>query len=75
MTTRPKRPRDVNQLAKLIVDLSTGEAKDIAETERVVAGRSGGLKGGAARAKKLSAEQRSDIARLAAQARWKKLPN
>ena len=74
MPTKPKRPRDANQLAKLIVDLSTGEATDLAETERVVAGRSGGLKGGASRAKKLSPEQRADIARLAAQARWKKRP-
>jgi hypothetical protein len=36
----------------------------------VALGRLGGLKGGPARAKKLSAEQRSEVARRAAQARW-----
>jgi hypothetical protein len=68
---KPKRPRDPNQLAKLIVALSTGEASD-QESKRAAAGRIGGLKGGAARAKRLTPEQKADIARLAAEARWKK---
>jgi hypothetical protein len=68
---KPKRPRDPNQLAKLIVDISTGEASD-QESKRATAGRIGGLKGGAARAKRLTPEQKADIARLAAEARWKK---
>jgi hypothetical protein len=34
-------------------------------------GRRGGLKGGKARAEKLTPEQRSEIAEKAAQARWK----
>jgi hypothetical protein len=38
----------------------------------VALGRLGGLKGGTARAKALSPEQRSEIARRAVMARWKK---
>lgn len=70
---RPKRPRDTNQLAKRIVDISTGEAPpDPEESVRVRSGRAGGVKGGVARANKLSAAQRSEIAKAAASARWKK---
>lgn len=70
-----KRPRDPNQLGKLIVDLATGEAEDPDPDEgknaaAVELGRKGGLKGGKARAAKLTAEKRSQIARKAAQARW-----
>jgi hypothetical protein len=71
-----KRPRDPNQLAKLIVDIATGEAEDLISTTKKkaasVRGRSGGLKGGKARAKTLTPAERSDIARVAATARWKK---
>jgi hypothetical protein len=68
-----KRPRDPNQLAKLIVDIATGEAKDTAsESKRHPSKRRvGGLKGGKARAKKLTPSRRSAIARKAAQTRWK----
>jgi hypothetical protein len=38
----------------------------------VALGRKGGLKGGPARARKLTAEQRSESARKAVQARWEK---
>ena len=74
---KPKRPRDPNQLAKLIVDLSTGEARDVNPNEgknpaAVTLGKLGGAKGGAARAKVLSAKRRMAIAKKAAQARWKK---
>jgi len=72
-----KRPRDINQLAKYIVDLSTGEAEET-ETEKpeknpaaVSLGRLGGLKGGKARAASLTPKQRSEIAKKAAQTRWK----
>lgn len=73
---KPKRPTDVNQLAKLIADIATGaveethcdEGKDPAA---VSLGRKGGLKGGSARAKALTKEQRSEIAKKAASARWK----
>jgi hypothetical protein len=77
--SRINRPRDVNQLAKLIVDISTGTTEDKAPPSNknpaaVELGRLGGLKGGKARAKKLSARKRSDIARKAARKRWKASP-
>jgi hypothetical protein len=73
---RLSRPRDPNQLAKLIADIATGEQDDRILTEdgrdlaAVMLGRLGGLKGGAARAASLSAERRKEIAERAAQARW-----
>ena len=73
-----KRPRDLNQLAARLVDEATGDATPVeppVEREKdpaaVSLGRRGGLKGGAARAKKLTPEQRSEIARRAAAMRWK----
>jgi hypothetical protein len=70
----PKRPRDPNQLARLIVDIAVGEKEDLtsAKKRKPSPKRSGGLKGGRARANHLSSEQRQEIARLAAKARWKK---
>jgi hypothetical protein len=70
-----KRPRDPNQLGKLIVDLATGEADETppADTRNPAAvelGRKGGLKGGKARATKMTAEERSESARRAATMRW-----
>lgn len=70
-----KRPRDPNQLAKLIVDIASGEIEDkvspsMRDTE-AIRGRAGGLKGGKARAKTLSAEKRTKIAREAANSRWR----
>lgn len=75
-----KKPRDLNQLAASIVSRSTDEdkrpKKEPAATEKdpaaVALGRKGGKKGGKARAENLTAEQRTEIARIAAQARWKK---
>lgn len=72
-----KRPRDTNQLGKLIVDIATGEVEDIAPDDgrnpaAVELGRKGGLRGGRARAEKMTAEQRSEAAKHAAQARWGK---
>jgi hypothetical protein len=70
------RPRDPNQLAKMIVDIATGEVEDtVSETKRhpnAVRGRAGGLIGGMVRAKGLSQKQRSSIAAKAAKVRWKK---
>jgi hypothetical protein len=70
-----KRPRDPNQLGKLIVDLATGEAKepdpDAGKNPAAVElGRKGGLKGGKARAQKMTAEERREAARKASEARW-----
>ena len=75
MATKPKRPRDTNQLAKFIVDVATGEADepkadDGKDPAAVALGRKGGLKGGVARAQKLTAKRRSEIAKNAAKARW-----
>lgn len=75
MATRPKRPRDINQLAKLIVDISTGEAQEgdanAGKNPAAVAlGKLGGAKGGVARAKSLSSKRRKAIAKKAAAARW-----
>jgi hypothetical protein len=70
-----QRPRDPNQLAKMIVDIATGDAEDSVSPKKRAAsvrGRSGGLKGGKARADKLTDAERADIARTAATARWKK---
>ena len=65
-----KRPRDTNQLAKMVVDIATvGEA---VESKTVVRASKAGSVGGPARAKALTPEQRSEIARDAASARWKK---
>lgn len=77
MPKRSKMPRDVNQLAKRLVDLTTGQAEpepaEPAKNPHAVAlGRMGGLKGGKARAAKLPKKQRSAIAKRAADARWAK---
>lgn len=80
-----KRPRDVNQLAKAVVDEATGGSPKVAEDDTptddgknpaaVALGRLGGKKGGKARAAKLTKEQRSAIARKAARARWREESN
>jgi len=69
-----KRPRDPNQLAKMIVDIATGDTEDrVSESKRRPSNRrKGGLKGGKIRAKKLSKERRKSIAQDAARARWQK---
>jgi hypothetical protein len=72
MNKPPKRPRDPNQLAKFIVDVATGEVAEKSETAATTRARKAGSKGGPARSKALTPEQRSEIAHLAAQARWRK---
>ncbi len=76
---KKKRPRDLNLLAKSILDeavsgdtLANAEEQDVKNPNAVALGRLGGLKGGKARAKKLTPEERAAIAKIAAQARWKK---
>jgi hypothetical protein len=87
-SSKRKLPRDVNQLAKSIVDQATGEratddslgtgknrganGKDAAKEAAAILGRLGGLKGGKARAAKLSKKRRSEIAKKAASKRWSK---
>ena len=74
MLKRSKMPRDANQLAKSIVDLATGNAPPEPESKKnpaaVALGKLGGAKGGKARAAKLSAKQRKEIAQKAAAKRW-----
>lgn len=60
---------DLNQLAARLVKQAT-DPDEPAKTAAQTSGRAGGLKGGKARAAKLSAEQRSEIARKAARVRW-----
>lgn len=74
---KPRRPRDLNQLATLIVDISIGKAvrpedNDGKNPINKEIGRIGGLKGGRARAENLSPERRQEIAKKAAKIRWAK---
>jgi hypothetical protein len=79
-SSKPKRPRDFNSLAHQVVAELTGTAEPQPELEpedplRAAAaalGRRGGLKGGKARAEKLSPERKTEIAKKAAAARWAK---
>ena len=72
MAKTPKRPRDPNQLAKLMVDIASGDVEEAEKTATEKRASMAGAAGGPARAKKLTPEQRSQIASIAAQARWKK---
>jgi hypothetical protein len=79
----PKRPRDLNQWAKRMVDIATGAVSDREPTPEeqgkdpaaVALGKRGGAKGGRMRASRLTPEQRAEAARLAAQARWRRNPD
>jgi hypothetical protein len=74
MPKRSSKPADLNRLAASIVDDATGNAPpepdDGKDPAAVALGRKGGKKGGKARASNMTAEQRSEAARKAAQARW-----
>ncbi len=79
---KKKRPTDLNKLAASILEDVTVDQpakQEIVEDGKnpaaVALGRLGGLKGGKARAEKLTPEQRREIARIAAEARWKKHNN
>lgn len=68
-----KLPADTNKRAKAIVDIATREKDPLSDEIKAAAaalGRKGGLKGGPARAKKLSPTKRTEIAKKAAAARW-----
>ena len=60
-----RRPKDVNELGKLITDIAVGDVEDREP-------QSGKAKGGEARAVTLTPERRKETARNAAAARWKK---
>jgi hypothetical protein len=80
MAKHPKRPRDTNQLAKLMVDILTGQVEDREPTPEeqgknpaaVALGKLGAAKGGRARASRLAPEQRIEAAKTAIRARWAK---
>lgn len=77
-SNKPKRPRDLNELASKLVGIATSEEPEAQPEEptdpikaaAVALGRLGGLKGGKARASKLTPEERKAIAQKAARARW-----
>jgi hypothetical protein len=83
---KKKLPADFNLRAKSIVDLVTGEDEEEQPTSKsppqkeeptknpaaVALGRLGGLKGGKARAAKMTPKERSESARKAVKARWAK---
>lgn len=67
----PKRSsNDINRIAARIIEETTGRPLNGKNPFAVVLGRLGGLKGGKARAEKLSAKKRKEIAKKAAEARW-----
>ena len=75
--TNPKRPRDRNQLAKLIADIAVGEITDTnpdapKDPVAMARGRIGGKIGGKNRMAALSDRQKSEMGRRAAEIRWKK---
>jgi hypothetical protein len=81
MSGHPKRPRDLNEWAKRMVDIATGEVDDIEPVPQddqdkdpaaVALGRKGGLKGGRARAESLTPSERKKISQEAARKRWDK---
>ena len=82
---KPKRPRDANKLAWEIVQEAVGNKpkadevsiveqaiKDGKDPAAVLLGRKGGKKGGRARAERMTPEERSEAARRAARARWRR---
>ena len=63
--------KDINQTAFDVVRRATDEIPEQVESAKAQAGRKGGQRGGASRAKALTAERRSEIAKKAAAARWR----
>ena len=71
MAKQSKKPADLNRLAAAIVGDATDETPQEPESQQALAGRKGGQKGGKVRASRMSAGERSEAARRAAEARWK----
>jgi len=70
MGKKKRKPADINIIAKSIVEQTTGQPTREKNPAAVALGRLGGLKGGIARAEKLSAKKRKEIAQKAAKTRW-----
>ncbi len=67
-----KRPADVVGAAVMVAKIATGEVEEAVEDDgKDLSAKARGKKGGMARAAKLTPEQRSEIARKAAQSRWR----
>ena len=82
MQRRTRSKRDANEIAFAMVQaIAAGQIPDAMKTPdgknplAVALGRMGGLKGGHARAAKMTATQRSESAKKAAQARWNRKDN
>ncbi len=69
---RTPRPRDPVQLGKLMVDIMTGQVPDAVDDGKDAGAAEMGRKGGAVRARNLTASQRTEIARKGAAKRWSK---
>ena len=67
-----KRTPDINAIAAAVREQATDEARIVKNPAAVALGRLGGLKGGKARAERLTSARRSEIAKKAAAARWGK---
>ncbi|MGD0351916.1 MAG: hypothetical protein ABSB38_00205 [Dehalococcoidia bacterium] len=77
-SSKKQTPKDTNELAASIVEQVTSEPEAPPKEKNpnaVALGRLGGLKGGKARAEKLTPEQRTEIAKMAASTRWKIAPH
>ena len=75
MRRSSKLPDDPNQRAAAVVQMSTDEPAESVKDYLARIGRKGGLKGGKARAEKLSAKKRREIAQKAAKKRWSERPS
>ena len=72
-SSKKRTPKDINELAAFIAKEATNEIEELPQEKNphaVALGRLGGLKGGRARANKLTEEQRKEIAQKAANTRW-----
>lgn len=72
MTSKTNPRKDFVETAFGVFQQATGEVQPAKPTKAQETGREGGLKGGKARAAKLTPEQRAEIAKKAAESRWKK---
>ena len=74
-SSKKRQPVDAGEVVRS--DLEQGKGRDEPEKDpaAVALGRKGGLKGGVARAKKLSKKRRVEIAKKAAKARWSRTPD
>ncbi len=70
-----KRPADVIGGAVMVAKIATGETEEVPLSAKQLKTATAGKKGGKARARTLTPQERSEIAQVAAQARWKKKPD